>query len=138
MAQHHQITLSAELKSLSIFRGLVKTACQNVQGINEQTLYDLQLAVDEVCTNIITHGYEEMDPGSIIMSIDVELDQVLISITDFGHVFEPVEPPAPDLTLDIDEREAGGLGLFFIFTSVDEIKYESSETGNVTKLLKKF
>lgn len=138
MTHPHQITLSAELESLPIFRNLVKTACQNVQGLNEETIYDIQLAVDEVCTNIITHGYEGLDPGSIIMEVKVESNQVLVSITDFGHPFEPAEPPAPNLTAELDERKSGGLGLFFVFMSVDDINYESSETGNITKLIKKY
>lgn len=138
MTQFHQITLSAELESLPIFRSLVKTACQTVDGINEETIYDIQLAVDEVCTNIISHGYEGMDPGSIIMGVEVEPNRVIVSITDFGHPFEPVEPPAPDMNAKLEERESGGLGLFFVFMSVDEITYHSSETGNTTKLIKKY
>jgi serine/threonine-protein kinase RsbW len=134
----HQTTLSAELESLPIFRELVKTTCQHVQGLNESFIYDLLLAVDEVCTNIITHGYEGLDPGSIMMQVDVESNQVTISITDFGHPFEPVEPPAPNLTAELGERESGGLGLFFVFMSVDDIKYQSSEMGNLTRLIKKY
>ncbi len=138
MAHTHQISLSAELESLPLFRDLVKTACQNVPEINEQIVYDIQLAVDEVCTNIITHGYEKMDPGSIIMEVEIEPHQVIVSITDFGHPFEPVEPPPPNLNNELDNLKSGGLGLFFVFMSVDDIEYQSSETGNITKLIKKY
>lgn len=138
MAHTHQISLSAELESLPLFRNLVKTACQNVPEINEQAIYDIQLAVDEVCTNIITHGYEKMDPGSIIMEVEIEPHQVIVSITDFGHPFEPVEPPPPNLNNELDNLKSGGLGLFFVFMSVDDIEYQSSETGNITKLIKKY
>lgn len=135
---NHQITLSAELQSLSDFRELIKTASQNIQGMDEQAVYDVQLAVDEICTNIITHGYEGMDPGSIILSVDVEKDQMLVTITDFGHAFEPAEPPAPDMNASLEEREIGGLGLFFVFMSIDDLQYESTPTGNNTVLVKKF
>ncbi|KXK10613.1 MAG: anti-sigma-factor antagonist [Chloroflexi bacterium OLB14] len=138
MAHTHQISLSAELESLPLFRDLVKTACQNMPEINEQIVYDIQLAVDEVCTNIITHGYEKMDPGSIIMEVEIEPHQVIVSITDFGHPFEPVEPPPPNLNNELDNLKSGGLGLFFVFMSVDDIEYQSSETGNITKLIKKY
>lgn len=138
MAHTHQISLSAELESLPLFRNLVKTACQNVPEINEQAIYDIQLAVDEVCTNIITHGYEKKDPGSIIMEVEIEPHQVIVSITDFGHPFEPVEPPPPNLNNELDNLKSGGLGLFFVFMSVDDIEYQSSETGNITKLIKKY
>lgn len=138
MTHPHQITLSAELESLPIFRNLIKTACQNVPDLNDQIIYDIQLAVDEVCTNIITHGYAGMDPGSIMLEVKVEPHQVIVFITDFGHPFEPAEPPAPNPNAKLEEREIGGLGLFFVFMSVDDINYESSETGNITKLIKKY
>ena len=133
-----QITLSAELESLSPFRELIKTTCKDVKGLNDQAVYDIQLAVDEVCTNIITHGYEGMDPGSIILRVEPEPGRVVVSITDFGHPFEPVEPDAPNLEATLEEREEGGLGLFFVFMSIDDINYESSAIGNTTTIIKKY
>lgn len=132
-----QITLSAELESLAAFRNHVKTICQGVSGLDEQAVYDVQLAVDEICTNIITHGYAGMDPGSIILHVEVGTESLVVTITDFGHAFEPVEPPAPDPNASLEEREIGGLGLFFVHSSVDDIEYESSPTGNTTRLIKK-
>ena len=52
---------------------------------------ELKLAVDEACSNIITHGYRGMDPGSLILVFWIEVDRILVQITDFGHAFEPVE-----------------------------------------------
>jgi len=138
VSNHHQITLSAELESLPDFRDFIKSAIQNIQALDEQAIYDVQLAVDEICTNIITHGYADMDPGSIILSVDLEQDQMIVTITDFGHAFEPAEPPAPDANASIDEREIGGLGLFFVYMSIDDLQYESTPTGNNTRLIKKF
>jgi anti-sigma regulatory factor (Ser/Thr protein kinase) len=133
-----QITLSAEFESLSNFRNHVKKMSQGVTGLDEQAIYDIQLAVDEICTNIITHGYAGMDPGSIILHVEVGTEALVVTITDFGHAFEPAEPPAPDPNASIEEREIGGLGLFFVHSSVDDIEYESSPTGNTTRLIKKF
>lgn len=132
----HQITLSAELESLPLFREMIKTASLN-SGLSNEDVYDVQLAVDEICTNIITHGYEGMDPGSIILRAGWGRDAFTVMITDFGHPFEPTEPPPPDTEAPMEEREEGGLGLFFVFMSVDDLRYESSPTGNVTTLVKK-
>ena len=137
MSNYHQITLSAELESLPVFRGFIKSVSQNIPGLDEEAVYDIQLAVDEICTNIIMHGYAGMDPGSIILNVEVTPQMLTITISDFGYAFEPVEPPAPDINATLEEREAGGLGLFFVFSSVDDIQYESSPIGNTTRLLKK-
>jgi len=138
VTQPNQLTLSAELESLSAFRKLIKTICKDVNGLNEDVIYEIQLAVDEVCTNIITHGYEGMDPGSIILRVELEPGRVVVFITDFGHPFEPVEPEAPDLEATLEERDEGGLGLFFVFMSIDDINYESSAVGNTTTLIKNY
>lgn len=132
-----QITLPAELESLALFRSHINAVCKGVSGLDEQALYDVLLAVDEICTNIIMHGYAGMDPGSIILNVEVTPQMLTITISDFGYAFEPVEPPTPDVNATLEEREAGGLGLFFVFSSVDDIQYESSPVGNTTRLVKK-
>lgn len=134
---HFQMTRSAELISLPFFREFIKKSCEG-SGLDAQGLYDIQLAVDELCTNIITHGYAGMDPGSIILDVELTPGQAAITITDFGHAFEPVEPDAPDANASLEEREEGGLGLFFVFMSVDDVSYEASEAGNQTRLVKRF
>lgn len=132
MAKKYQMTRSAELETLAVFRGLIDEACSNQPAIDSQTCYDLKLAVDEACTNIIQHGYAGMDPGSIILTIEIDPATACITITDFGHAFEPVEAPAPDFESD----SIGGMGLFFIHQSTDEIEYESTPTWNQLRLIK--
>ena len=132
-----QITLPAELESLPLFREHIRSMCKGMTGLTNEALYDVQLAVDEICTNIITHGYAGMDPGSIIQYVDLTPKELIVTLSDFGHAFEPVEPPTPDANATLEERDIGGLGLFFVFNSVDEIEYESSPAGNTTRLIKK-
>ena len=136
MADTHRITHAAYLESLDDFRGFLKEHCADHPGVTEEILYDLQLAVDEACTNIITHGYADMDPGSIILDLDLHPDQIVVTLTDFGHSFEPSSAPAPDVNAPIEERELGGFGLFFIQQSVDEMNYQVTEDGNKMILTK--
>lgn len=105
-------------------------------GVTDEILYDIQLAVDEACTNIITHGYAEMDPGSVILDLELDPGQLTVSLTDFGHSFEPGAAPAPDVDASIEERELGGFGLFFIHQSMDEVDYRVTEDGNTMILTK--
>jgi serine/threonine-protein kinase RsbW len=138
MSQRFQITRAAELESLQIFRGFITECCARFD-IPSDIVLDLKLAVDEACTNIITHGYKGMDPGSIILSFRIEPDRILVQITDFGHVFEPVEAPRPDVVAALEDRELGGLGLYLIYQTMDNIDYQSSEDGNIltfTKFIK--
>jgi serine/threonine-protein kinase RsbW len=104
--------------------------------VTEEILYDVQLAVDEACTNIIKHGYADRDPGSIILDIELEPDKLMLSLTDFGHSFEPDAAAIADLEASIEERELGGFGLFFIHQSMDEVDYRITEDGNTMMLTK--
>lgn len=133
---NRQICLSAELESLAKFRDFIETTVSDYPGVDEHVTYDLKLAVDEACTNIITHGYAGMNPGSIILNLKVSQDEVLMMITDFGHQFEPSDAPAPDVKAALDDRPTGGFGLYFIYQAMDGVAYETTEAGNILTLTK--
>lgn len=136
MANKYQMTQAAELESLAVFREFVERACEEA-GLDEQTCYDLKLSVDEACTNVVTHGYAGMNPGSIIVSLSVGPEMAVVRITDFGHPFEPSEPDAPHVEAALEDRPTGGLGLYFIYQSMDEVDYETNEDGNTLILIKR-
>ena len=135
MSQRYQMTRAAELESLSVFREFISDCC-NRHNVPDETVFELKLAVDEACTNVIEHGYQGMDPGSIILSFRVEPDRVLVQITDFGHVFEPASVPQPDLEAALEDRPLGGMGLYLIYKTMDNIDYQSSEDGNTLTFTK--
>ena len=135
MSQRFQITRAAELESLQIFRDFITECCARFD-IPSDTVLELKLAVDEACTNIIEHGYKGMNPGSIILSFRIQPDRILVQITDFGHIFEPVEAPKPDVEAALGDQELGGLGLFLIYQTMDNINYVSSEEGNTLTFTK--
>jgi len=135
MSQRYQITHAAELESLKKFRDFIADCCAK-HDIPSDTVFDLKLAVDEACTNIIAHGYKGMDPGSIILSFRIQPNRILVQITDFGHVFEPEAGPKPDVEAALEDRELGGLGLFLIYQTMDNINYQSSEEGNTLTFTK--
>lgn len=135
MSQRYQITRAAELESLSVFREFI-TECCGRHNVPDETVFELKLAVDEACTNVIEHGYKGMDPGSIILSFRIEADRILVSITDFGHVFEPVEAPKPNVEAALEDRPLGGLGLYLIYQIMDNIDYQPSDDGNTLTFTK--
>lgn len=135
MIKRHQITCAAEVDSLPRFRQLVDQACLEHEDIAYQMRYDLKLAIDEACTNIIQHGYAGMNPGSIQVDIEINPETIDVIITDFGHPFEPYEPTVPELDLG-PSGKLGGFGLYFIYQAMDEVDYESSSAGNRLYLVK--
>ena len=139
MTQRFQITRAAELESLQVFRDFIAECCAKFDIPND-IVFELKLAVDEACTNVIEHGYKGMDPGSIILSFRIEPDRILVQIIDFGRVFEPTDAPKPDIEAALEDRPLGGLGLYLIYQTMDNIDYQSSGDGNTltfTKYIKR-
>jgi len=136
MPEHFKLTRAAELDTLPAFRELITQACLYAQA-NAQTTYDIQLAIDEACTNVITHGYEGRPPGSVSLEIKVEPDAIVLTLTDFGHPFDLRKAPPPDITAGLEDRHIGGLGLFFIQKVIDQVGYESDAEGNRLYLTKR-
>jgi serine/threonine-protein kinase RsbW len=136
MAETDRMTRAAFPESLHDFREFLRQHCSALHGMDADLLYDIQLAVDEACTNIITHGYAGMDAGSIILDLELERHIVTVSLTDFGHSFEPDNAPVPDASASAEDRELGGFGLFFIRQSVDRMDYRVTEDGNKMVLTK--
>jgi serine/threonine-protein kinase RsbW len=124
------ITRAAKRESLSFFRDFIEKECKQHELVDDNICFDLKLAVDEACTNIIMHGYVGMEPGSIILSLEMEPEKLIVTITDFGHPFKPDEPSAPNMNVKLEDWPVGGLGLFFIYQTIDEINYEATDKGN--------
>jgi serine/threonine-protein kinase RsbW len=131
-----KITLPAELGSLAAFRKFIEASCAGQPGIDPQFIYDLMLAVDEACSNIITYGYAGLDPGSIMLACQVGGDRVVVTITDFGHPFEPCEPDRPEVSVGQDEFPAEVFSLYLIYQSTDAVDYQAGEDGNTLTLTK--
>ena len=136
MHHKHQITRAAELACLAVLRDFIDTHCRNQPGVDERTLYDLKLAMDEACTNVITHGYAGMNPGSIMLTIEVDEEKVILEIFDFGYAFEPCEVPKPDIQAVLKDQPMNGFGLYLIYQTMDQVEYETNEDGNCLRLTK--
>jgi serine/threonine-protein kinase RsbW len=130
LTDRYQITRAAELEVLPGFRALVDRACREHPAVDPQTCYDLKLAVEEACMNVITHGYAGMNPGSLILALEFDGELVRVTLTDFGHRFEPYEPAAPDVEASLEDGLSHGFGLHFIYQTMERIGYETAEDGN--------
>lgn len=127
----------ATLENLPRFLGFIDDVCERIEA-DEGTKYALRLAVEEVCTNLIVHGYKNRPPGPIeVVAVD-DRDRVTLVIHDRSPPFDPKNAPAPDLTSDVEHRKAGGLGWHLVKKMVDEIRYvPDTQSGNVLTLVKR-
>ena len=134
MTNRHQIKLKAEVSSLDKLWTFITSTCK-AYGLSEEIVNDIQLAVDEACSNVINHGYAGMPGGELSLSLQLEAAWLQIEITDQGRGFNPAEIPPPDINAPMAEREPGGLGWFLIQEVMDNVSY--SRTGGVNQLVLK-
>jgi len=131
-----EIARRARPENLQGIRDFIEEACRRA-GVERSAAFDLKLAVDEACSNIVEHGYAGREPGPIRVTFDADGDQVVVAITDRGRAFDPKDAAAPDLDSDWQHRRIGGLGWHLIRQSVDAMDYETNqESGNRLTLVK--
>ena len=125
------------MENVSAFRAFVEDACRRA-GVDESVCFDLKLAVDEACSNLVVHGYKGRQPGPIRVSFAREGDEIVITVTDHAPPFHPDDAPLPRLDAPASERRPGGLGWHMIKQLVDRLEYDSdAENGNRLRMVKK-
>jgi serine/threonine-protein kinase RsbW len=106
-------------------------------GLDGPTVYAIQLAIDEACSNIIEHAYGGEDVGDIQCTYQVDGTGIKFILRDTGRRFDPASVPDPDLSSQIESRQVGGLGLYLIHKIMDEVRFEFGNSGNTLTLTKR-
>ncbi|UNC93879.1 ATP-binding protein [Candidatus Contubernalis alkalaceticus] len=101
-----------------------------------KAIMDINLALDEIFTNIVSYGFEDDNEHFINIHISKVGKELTIKIEDSGVPFNPLEVPDPELNLPLEERTIGGLGIHFVKNMVQKIKYERLQDKNVLVLKK--
>jgi anti-sigma regulatory factor (Ser/Thr protein kinase) len=108
-------------------------------GFDEQAQHQIQLAVDEACANVVLHAYKGMEPGDMEISCHLDGQGLVIEVRDWGRSFDPAAVPEPDVSAPLEERTLGGLGLFLIKRSMDNVQFTfDPEHGNELRMEKRF
>ena len=108
-------------------------------GLDETSICRCQLAVDEACTNIIEHAYAGEGHGRIDICCEPEpqAGELVITIEDHGQPFDPNSVPAPQLNVDLDEMQVGGLGIYFMRQVMDAVEFSYADGSNKLVLIKR-
>lgn len=105
-------------------------------GCNMKISTALAIAIEELFVNVSSYSYPN-GTGDLTLKLDFVNDDVLMTLIDTGIPFDPVAKPDPDVTLSAEERQIGGLGIYMVKQTVDEMKYERKENQNILFLKKR-
>jgi len=109
------------------------TAC----GLSSDEAALVNLALDELVTNVIKYGYDDADEHRIHVTVTVDGGLLTLLMDDDGKPFNPLEAPPPNLDLPIEERPIGGLGVFIVRSLADSLDYRREQGHNILTLTKK-
>ena len=105
--------------------------------LSPKTLHDLNLALEEILTNIISYGYTDEREHDILIRFRVEPQAVTVEVEDDGQAFNPLEVAIPDVTRSLEERTVGGLGIHLARKLMDGLGYTRQENKNLLIMTKK-
>ena len=97
----------------------------------------MNLALDEIISNVIEHGYEDTLEHEIPITVRFEGDLLTIEIEDDGRPFNPVAEPLPDVDLPLEERPIGGLGILILRSMADGHEYRRERGRNILRIEKR-
>ena len=133
--QVFDLSINASLDKLLKVRQYINQVGERL-GVSEGALADLCLAVDEAVTNVIIHGYGDLD-GLVELHMEREGDAVIIRIRDRAKTFDPSHVNAPQLDTALKDRPFGGMGIFLIKKMTDEAEFlPLPGGGNEIRLVK--
>lgn len=98
--------------------------------------YAVRLACEEVVVNILHYAYSPGVDGYIKLEITLAGRKLRVELRDGGLPFNPVERENPDVTLQPEKREVGGLGIFLVLQVMDEVVYRYEDGENILVLIK--
>lgn len=108
---------------------------ENIKGFCEKEVGQIDLAAEEIFINIAEYSYGN-EKGMVSVRVESG-EEAVITFTDSGLKFDPLQQEKPDLTLSAEERAVGGLGIFLAKTLMDELTYEYKDGKNILVMKKR-
>lgn len=132
-----ELTVEAVLENIDTVTDFVDARLEELD-CSMKVMAQINVAVDELFSNIARYAYQP-ETGSATVRVEVTEDplEVVITFMDHGVPYDPLKKADPDVTLSADERKIGGLGIFLVKKTMDDVKYEYRDGQNILKICKK-
>jgi anti-sigma regulatory factor (Ser/Thr protein kinase) len=107
------------------------------QDIAMKAIFEINISLDEILTNIISYGYKDGGKHEIFLRFCYTAPEITITIQDDGTPFNPLNVPPPDLTTSLEDKPIGGLGMHLVRKMMDDVSYMYHDEKNCLHLKKK-
>ena len=136
MSKKISVTLKNDLSEIERLSKLIEDFGK-INNLSPKIIFDVNLTLDELITNIISYGYEDEDEHEIIITIWLNENELKLKLVDDGLPFNPLTIQEPDhLTQTLDDRPIGGLGIYLVRKLMDDIDYKREKNKNILLMTK--
>ena len=131
-----ELTIAATVENIEAVTDFVNQQLEELSCPMKAQM-QINIAIDELFSNIAHYSYNP-EIGQATVRVEVMENPLAVSITfiDYGVPFDPLSKEDPDLTLSAEERQIGGLGIYMVKESMDEITYEYKDGQNILSIKK--
>ncbi|MBQ3273135.1 MAG: ATP-binding protein [Solobacterium sp.] len=131
-----EMTIAARIESIPTVTAFVEEQLEKLD-CSRKAQIQIAVAVDEIFSNIARYAYGP-EGGEVTVRVETEKDPaaVVIAFIDHGRPFDPLAKPDPDLMLGPEERNIGGLGIYLVKKTMDDVHYEYSGGQNILTIRK--
>ena len=102
---------------------------------DEKQLFKINLLIEEIIVNIVNYAFKDTKEGLIDIEISILSDKLLLNISDNGIPFNPLKAKEPDISASLENRNPGGLGIFFVKQIAKSIDYSFKNNKNCIMLI---
>ena len=108
-----------------------------VNAVSAEAEYQVNLALDEIVSNVIRHGWKDGGEHQLQVSLSCAGNELTVEVEDDAPPFNPLEAPPPDLTKPLEERAVGGLGIHLVRQIMDGLEYRQQDGRNFLVMKKR-
>ena len=131
-----ELTISASVDNIETVTDFINEQLEALDCPMKAQM-QIDIAIDELFGNIANYAYNpEIGQATVRVEVIEEPLAVVITFIDNGVPYDPLKKEDPDITLSAEEREIGGLGIYMVKKSMDEINYEYKDGQNVLTIRK--
>lgn len=131
-----ELTIEATVENIEIVTDFVNEQLEAFDCPMKVQI-QIDIAIDELFGNIAHYAYNpEIGQATVRVEVIEEPLSVVVTFIDNGVPYDPLSKTDPDTTLSAEERDIGGLGIYMVKKSMDEITYEYKDGHNILKIKK--
>lgn len=136
MEDRLSLVLSNHLSELERMSQAVSAWCRG-NAVSAATEFHVNLALDEIVSNVIRHGWKDDSEHQLQVRISRLEDELRVEVEDDARPFNPLEVPPPDINQALEERPVGGLGIHLVRHIMDGLDYRRLDGKNLLVMKKK-